>query len=316
MWGQSCGDLYSLGDLQPDPSSALHTRHGRVRGRGSRGEAREELQGCHHLLLSSTMKDTACPQSLRPSPPRLSQQIGDKVFTTNTVTGGYAEYTVASQDTVFPLLGNLDFAQGASIGIPYFTAYRALIHKAQATPGETVLIHGASGGVGVAACQMARAYGLKVLGTAGSESGMKVVLGNGAHKVFNHRETDYVDKIKEYVGEEGVNVIIEMLANVNLSKDLQLLSQGGRVIIVGSRGPIEINPRDTMKKEASIIGVSLYSSSKVELQQSLAALIAGNESCWLRPVIGPRYQLKDAAQAHRDIIDSQGASGKMVLMMS
>ncbi|XP_043818853.1 quinone oxidoreductase isoform X2 [Dromiciops gliroides] len=243
-------------------------------------------------------------------------KIGDKVFTTNTVTGGYAEYTVASQDTVFPLLGNLDFAQGASIGIPYFTAYRALIHKAQATPGETVLIHGASGGVGVAACQMARAYGLKVLGTAGSESGMKVVLGNGAHKVFNHRETDYVDKIKEYVGEEGVNVIIEMLANVNLSKDLQLLSQGGRVIIVGSRGPIEINPRDTMKKEASIIGVSLYSSSKVELQQSLAALIAGNESCWLRPVIGPRYQLKDAAQAHRDIIDSQGASGKMVLMMS
>ncbi|XP_043818856.1 quinone oxidoreductase isoform X5 [Dromiciops gliroides] len=202
-------------------------------------------------------------------------------------------------------------------GHSFPTAWESgLRSRAQATPGETVLIHGASGGVGVAACQMARAYGLKVLGTAGSESGMKVVLGNGAHKVFNHRETDYVDKIKEYVGEEGVNVIIEMLANVNLSKDLQLLSQGGRVIIVGSRGPIEINPRDTMKKEASIIGVSLYSSSKVELQQSLAALIAGNESCWLRPVIGPRYQLKDAAQAHRDIIDSQGASGKMVLMMS
>ncbi|XP_036611290.1 quinone oxidoreductase [Trichosurus vulpecula] len=241
---------------------------------------------------------------------------GDRVFTTKTVTGGYAEYTTAQDHTVFPLPENMDFGQGAAIGIPYFTAFRALIHSARAKPGESVLIHGASGGVGIAACQIARAYGLKVLGTAGTEHGRKIVLKNGAHKVFDHREPGYVDKIQEYVGENGVNVIIEMLSNINLQHDLHLLSYGGRVIIVGSRGPIEINPRDTMKKETSIIGVSLYSCPKDDFLQSLAALLAGMETGWLQPVVGPHYLLENAAQAHEDIIKSQGASGKMILVMT
>ncbi|KAB0401586.1 hypothetical protein E2I00_008810, partial [Balaenoptera physalus] len=149
---------------------------------------------------------------------------GDRVFTTSTISGGYADARVKA--------------------------------------GESVLVHGASGGVGIAACQIARAYGLKVLGTAGTEEGQKIVLQNGAHEVFNHKEANYIDKIKKSVGEKGVDVIIEMLANVNLSNDLNLLSHGGRVIVVGSRGPIEINPRDTMAKESSIIGVALYSSTK------------------------------------------------------
>ncbi|XP_067310196.1 quinone oxidoreductase isoform X2 [Pseudorasbora parva] len=123
-------------------------------------------------------------------------QAGDRVFTTSTVTGGYAEYTVASEDTVHKLPDSLDYKQGAAIGVPYFTAYRALVHKAHAKAGETVLIHGASGGVGIAACQIARAFGLKVLGTAGTSNGMKLVLNNGAHLAFNHREKDYLEKIK------------------------------------------------------------------------------------------------------------------------
>ncbi|XP_058572940.1 quinone oxidoreductase isoform X5 [Neofelis nebulosa] len=118
--------------------------------------------------------------------------------------------------------------------------------------------------VGLAVCQIARAYGLKVLGTAGTGEGQNIVLQNGAHEVFNHREHNYIDKIKKSVGEKGIDVIIEMLANVNLNNDLNLLSRGGRVIVVGSRGPIEINPRDTMTKESSIIGVALYSSTKVQ----------------------------------------------------
>ncbi|XP_074077269.1 quinone oxidoreductase isoform X2 [Macrotis lagotis] len=206
---------------------------------------------------------------------------GDRVFTTKTVTGGYAEYTIAANSTVFPLPDKLSFNQGASIGIPYFTAYRALMHSARVKPGEIVLIHGASGGVGIAACQIARAYGLQVLGTAGTEQGRKIVLNNGAHKVFNHRKANYINKIK----------------------------------IVGSRGSIEINPRDTMKKEISIIGVALYSSSTEDFLQSLAALLAGIETGWLQPVIGPNYLLENASQAHEDIINNQGASGKMILVM-
>ncbi|XP_056328855.1 quinone oxidoreductase [Danio aesculapii] len=242
-------------------------------------------------------------------------QAGDRVFTTGTMTGGYAEYTVASEDTVHKLPDSLDYSHGAAMGVPYFTAYRALVHKAHAKPGETVLIHGASGGVGIAACQIARAFGLKVLGTAGTPEGMKLVLSNGAHLAFNHREKDYLQKIKDTTNGLGVNVIIEMLSNVNLSNDLQLLDVGGRVIIVGSRGPIEINPRDTMMKESSVIGVALHFATKSETSECAAALYAGMEAGWLKPVIGPKYTLDKVAQAHEDIINSPGASGKMILTM-
>ncbi|KAM4642175.1 zeta-crystallin-like [Discoglossus pictus] len=240
---------------------------------------------------------------------------GDRVFTTWTITGGYAEYTVSSVDTVYPLPDQLNFKQGAALSIPYLTAYRSLFFKAQAKPGETVLVHGASGGVGIAACQIARAYGCKVLGTAGTPEGLDLVLQNGAHKVFNHREKDYIDKIQEVTGEGGINVILEMVADVNLSSDLQLVSSLGRVIVVGCRGHIEINPADTMAKESSIIGVSLYSETEEERRESAAALFGGMESGWLRPLIGPEYPLKNASQAHVDIIKNSGATGKMVLVI-
>ncbi|XP_067892673.1 quinone oxidoreductase [Heterodontus francisci] len=240
---------------------------------------------------------------------------GDRVFTSGTITGGYAEYTVASDDSVYPLPDNLSYKEGSAIGTPYFTAYRALLHKARVRAAETVLIHGASGGVGIAACQIARAYGLKVLGTAGTQEGLSLVQKNGADKTFNHRETGYIDKIKEYTRGRGINVIIEMLSNVNLSNDLQLLSNGGRVIIVGCRGCIEINPRDTMANESSIIGIALSTATKEDRLETAAALLAGMEVGWLRPVVGPEYPLEKVAQSHEDIIKGSGAMGKMILAM-
>ncbi|XP_003453210.1 quinone oxidoreductase isoform X2 [Oreochromis niloticus] len=242
-------------------------------------------------------------------------KAGDRVFTTATETGGYAEYTVAAGDSVYKLPDALDFTQGAAIGIPYFTAYRALIHKAHAKAGETVLIHGASGGVGIAACQLSRALGLQVFGTAGTPEGMKLVLNNGAHLAFNHRQEGYTDKIMEATEGRGVDVIVEMLSNINLSKDLQMLAYGGRVMVVGSRGSIEINPRDTMVKESSIVGVALFFATPEEMKECGALLYAGMEAGWLRPVVGSQYPLEKAAQAHHDIIESPGAAGKMVLTM-
>ncbi|KAI3375342.1 hypothetical protein L3Q82_021838 [Scortum barcoo] len=242
-------------------------------------------------------------------------KAGDRVFTTATVSGGYAEYTVAADDCVYKLPDALDFTQGAAIGIPYFTAYRALVHKAHIKAGETVLIHGASGGVGVAACQLSRALGLKVLGTAGTPEGMKMVLNNGSHLAFNHREEGYTDKIMEATEGRGVDVIVEMLSNVNLSKDLQMLAYGGRVMVVGSRGSIEINPRDTMMKESSIVGVVLHFATPEERKECAALLYAGMEAGWLNPVVGSQYPLDKAAQAHHDIIESPGAAGKIVLTM-
>uniref|UniRef100_A0A3Q0QXP1 Crystallin, zeta (quinone reductase) n=1 Tax=Amphilophus citrinellus TaxID=61819 RepID=A0A3Q0QXP1_AMPCI len=238
-------------------------------------------------------------------------KAGDRVFTTATASGGYAEYAVAAADCVYKLPDALDFTQGAAIGIPYFTAYRALVHKAHAKAGETVLIHGASGGVGIAACQLSRALGLRVFGTAGTPEGTKLVLNNGVHLAFNHREEGYTDKIMG----RGVDVIVEMLSNVNLSKDLQMLAYGGRVTVIGSRGSIEINPRDTMAKESSIMGVALFFATPEEKKECGALLYAGMEAGWLRPVVGSQYPLEKAAQAHCDIIESPGAAGKMVLTM-
>ncbi|KAM8930144.1 quinone oxidoreductase-like [Pelodytes ibericus] len=244
-----------------------------------------------------------------------SFKSGDRVFTSSTATGGYAEYAVASVDAVYPLPNQLSFTEGAAIAMPYFTAYRALFQRAHARPGEVVLVHGASGGVGIAACQIARAYGFQVFGTAGTPEGLDLVLKNGAHKVFNHREEGYLAKIQEATGEAGVNVILEMLSNVNLSNDLRLLSVGGRVIPIDCRGPVEIDSWDTMAKESSIIGVSLFSATKEERAEIAAALIGGMEAGWLKPVIGREYTLEYAAQAHKDIIQSKGDTGKMILVM-
>ncbi|NWU88498.1 QOR oxidoreductase, partial [Upupa epops] len=239
---------------------------------------------------------------------------GDRVFTIATISGGYADYALAAADSVFPLSGKLDFKQGAAVGIPYFTAYRALFQKGRAKAGECVLVHGASGGVGIATCQIARACGLKVLGTAGTKEGMNTVLKNGAHQVFNHREANYLDQIKEHTGMEGVDIIIEMLSNINLAADLQLLAYAGRVMVVGSRGPIEINPRDTMSKESSIIGVSLFLATEEERHECATAVLNGILAGWLKPTVGSEYPLEKVVSAHEDIIHGSGARGKMVLV--
>ncbi|XP_035684345.1 zeta-crystallin-like isoform X2 [Branchiostoma floridae] len=240
-------------------------------------------------------------------------QKGDRVFTRGSVTGAYAEFTVAEEDTTFRLADRLSFQQGAAIGVPYMTAYRALFHRTHGKPGETVLVHGASGGVGLAAVQLAKAHGMVVMGTAGSSEGMELVKKNGAAHVFNHREEGYMDKIMAATAGVGVDLIIEMLANVNLEKDLELLARHGRVGVVGNRGPTQINARAAMTKETSIIGVMLYHMDATELGETVAALYAGFTQGTLNPVVGREYSLEQAPEAHKDIIETKSAMGKVVL---
>ncbi len=237
---------------------------------------------------------------------------GDRVYTSNTSTGAYAEYCVCGVEDVHPLPDRLSFAQGAGISTPYATAYRALFQRARALSGETVLIHGASGGVGTAATQIGRMMGLKVFGTAGTEQGKKLVLENGAHEVLDHRAADYLEKAVELTGGRGFDVIIEMLANVNLAKDLTVLAKGGRVVVVGNRGKIEINPRDAMQREATILGMILFNSTPEERKVIYSALGAGFENGSLCPVVGKEFPLADAAKAHVAVMES-GAYGKIVL---
>lgn len=238
---------------------------------------------------------------------------GDRAYTARTVTGAYAEYALALEGQVHRLPEKISFGQGAGVWVPYGTAYHALHHSAQAHASETVFVHGASGGVGCAAVQMARAMGLTVFGTAGTQKGIDLVLREGAHQVFDHSKSGYQEEIMKATGGRGVDIILEMLANVNLSADLKLLATNGRVIIIGNRGEITIDPRDLMSRRASARGFTLWAITPSEEAQIHAGLIAGLENGALRPVVSKELPLAEAVRAHKEIL-APGASGKIVLI--
>ncbi|HET6233136.1 MAG TPA: NADPH:quinone reductase [Longimicrobiaceae bacterium] len=238
---------------------------------------------------------------------------GDRVYTSRTLSGSYAELALCDAAHVHPLPDAATFAQGAALGVPYATAYRGLFHKARALPGETVLVHGASGGVGIAAVELARAAGLTVIGTAGTDDGRRLAREHGAHHVLDHRDEGYLAELMELTGGRGVDVVLEMLANVNLGKDLTIVARGGRVVVIGSRGPVQVNPRDAMSRDASIHGMMVFNATDAELASIHAALGAGLDAGTLRPVIREEIPLADASRAHERVMEP-GALGKIVLV--
>ena len=238
---------------------------------------------------------------------------GDRVYTAKTVTGAYAEFALALEEQVHALPEKISFGQGAGIWVPYGTAYHALHHSAEAHASETVLVHGASGGVGSAAVQMAHAMGLTVFGTAGTQKGAELVKREGAHQVFDHSKPGYQEEILKATGGRGVDIILEMLANVNLAHDTKLLASRGRVIVIGNRGEVTINARELMGRRASIRAFTLWGITPAEESEIHAGLIAGLENGTLRPVVGKELPLSEAARAHNEILEP-GAAGKMVLI--
>jgi NADPH2:quinone reductase len=240
-------------------------------------------------------------------------KAGDRVYTARTLTGAYAEYALALEEQVHSLPEKNSFGQGAGVWVPYGTAYHGLHHSAEARASETVLVHGASGGVGTAAVQMARAMGLTVFGTAGTQKGLDLARREGAHQVFDHSKAGYQEEILRATGGRGVDIVLEMLANVNLAADLKLLATNGRVIIIGNRGEITINPRDLMLRRASARGFTLWGITPAEENEIHAGLIAGLENGMLRPVVGKEMPLAEAARAHKEILEP-GAAGKIVLV--
>lgn len=242
---------------------------------------------------------------------------GDRVFIAGDNLGGArtglcAEQALCQQTQLHRLPDHVSFDQGAAIGVPYATAYYSLHQRAKARPGETVLVHGASGGVGIAAVEMARAHGMFVIGTASTEQGRQAVLAHGAHVVVNHKDEGYLEQILAATGGKGVDLVLEMAAHVNLDKDLTLLAKYGRIVIIGSRGRVEIEPRGTMAKEASIMGMLLFAVTPQELAITHTAIVAGLENRTLNPLVGQRFDLVDAPKAH-DAVLAAGALGKIVI---
>jgi len=244
-------------------------------------------------------------------------KAGDRVYISGTVegraSGSYAQRALCTVDQVHHLPSHVTFAEGAGVGVPYVTAWRALFDKGRAAPGETVLIHGASGAVGVGAVQMAAAAGLRVFGTAGSERGRALARDQGAHEVFDHTAAGYEKDIVAKTGGRGVDLVIEMLANVNLVKDLDLIAKRGRIAIVGNRGALELNPRAIMGKDATVVGFTNWNALPAELATAHAAIVAGMERSGYKPQVGKEMPLADAPRAHEDVL-KPGAYGKIVLI--
>jgi len=240
-------------------------------------------------------------------------KAGDRVYTSGTISGAYAEKALCSKSQVHLLPPGTTYSKGAALNVPYSAAYRALFQRARAVPGESILVHGASGGVGIAALQFSRASGMIVIGTAGTEQGRKLAAEQGAHHILDHRSPGHFEEVLKLTENRGVDIVLELLANVNLGKDLGVLANGGRVVVIGSRGTVEVDPRDAIGREAAILGMSIFNATERETASIHAAIGAGLENGTLRPVIGQEMPLADAPRAHRKIIEAT-AFGKIVLI--
>ena len=238
----------------------------------------------------------------------------DRVYIAGSLTGTTAEYALCSASQVFPLPANVSFETGACIGIPCATAWRALFQKGNAKPGETLLVHGASGGVGLAAVQLGIAAGMTVIGTAGTEQGRRLVKDQGAHLVLDHHSDTHLEDLLEWTHGLGANLVLEMLANVNLGHDLSALAYGGRVLVIGNRGTVTINPREIMKRDAAILGMALANATPEEHRAIHAALYPSLTNGALKPVVAQKFSLDNLGDAHKAVLEP-GAQGNIVITL-
>ncbi|GAP97987.1 NADPH:quinone reductase [Leptolyngbya sp. NIES-2104] len=239
-------------------------------------------------------------------------QVGDQVYA-NTFLGAYAEQVVLDATTVYRSPNTVSFAQATMLSNSYPTAYYALYHLAKAKPGETVFVHGASGAVGTAAVQMARAGGLKVVGTAGSDRGLELIKSEGAHYALNHRDPDYLKQALAITDGQGFDIILEMNATKKLADDAMLVGKFGRIVVIGgTNGAAPFDATPILWKGASIIGLYIGLATLAELAQIHAAIYAGLENKTLRPTVAQEFSLVDAAKAH-EAVHQNSSSGKIVL---
>lgn len=243
--------------------------------------------------------------------------VGDRVFAGTAMgfnmTGCYAEKVSRPATDVLPLPDGVSFAQAACLGVPYATAHYALFARGGSKAGETVFIHGASGSVGTAAIQLAKRAGMRVIGSAGTQRGLQLVKDEGADHAVDHTQDGYMEKVRDLTGGTGPAIILEMLANVNLAADLDLVAKYGRIVVIGNRGEITVNPRMAMMKELEIRGIALFNGSGEQMAAIMQDLVAGLEDGSLRPIVGTEMPLSEAVAGHIKVLEP-GAFGKIVLV--
>jgi NADPH2:quinone reductase len=249
---------------------------------------------------------------VRSAPDGAAVKVGDRVAAF-CFLGGFAEVAVAPEYFVFALPDELDFAQGAALVLNYHTAYFSLKLRGRLEAGETVLVHGAGGGVGTASIQVAKGLGARTIAVVSNDEKEQVARDAGADEVVRS-DGPWKDQVKEL---GGADLVLDPVGGDRFTDSLRSLREKGRVVVVGFTGgsipEIKVNRLLLGNTEVIGAGWGAYVMAKPEVTRQIGAEIAGlMDAGFIRPPVGARFPLERAADALR-LIDSRGATGKVVL---
>jgi NADPH:quinone reductase-like Zn-dependent oxidoreductase len=240
---------------------------------------------------------------------------GDRVFG-RALTGGYAEKTCLPAAEAVPLPANLSFEEGAAIPIPFYTAWQALHNKAAIKSGESVLVSAGGGGVGVAAIQLARIAGARVITTVGSKDKAEGVMALGAHAAVNYKEQDFVAETQKFTDKKGINVVIENVAADNLAKDFIAAAPYARIVVIGTgtgkTADASFPVFAALMKDVTMLGMSLINAGEAipAMAKALVGLFSEGK---LKAVVSKSYPLADAPKAMEDLLAAR-VFGKLALI--
>lgn len=234
--------------------------------------------------------------------------------------GGYAEYCVAPAPQCLPVPRGFDFPAAAAVPEAFFTVWTNVFERGRLKPGESVLIHGGSSGIGTTAIQLARAFGSRVFATAGSAEKCAACERLGAERAINYRDSDFVAATYEATGGRGVDVILDMVGGEYVQRNVDALAPEGRLVQISTLGGAraQINMASVMQRRLTITGSTLRGRSVVEKGAIAKAL---REHVWpllesgaVRPVVHATFPLRAAADAHR-LMESGTHIGKLILVV-
>jgi NADPH:quinone reductase len=248
------------------------------------------------------------------APEGASVKPGDRVAAFCAL-GGFAETAVAPEFFTFPLSGELDFAQGAALILNYHTAYFALLLRGRLREGETVLVHGAAGGVGTASLQIAKGLGAKTIALVSSEAKRAVAVQAGADQTLLLGD-GWKDEALELSG-GGVDMVLDPVGGDRFTDSLRSLREGGRLVVVGFTGGSipEVRVNRLLLRNTEVVGAGwgAYVMGKPDLNREIGAAVnAMVDAGFIYPIVGERFSLERAADALRTL-DERRATGKIVL---
>jgi NADPH2:quinone reductase len=254
---------------------------------------------------------------VRAAAPQSGLEPGQRVAAT-TPFGGFAELVVTPEAVVFDLPEALSFEEGAAFTINYQTAHLGLLRRGRLRAGETVLVHGAGGGVGSAAVQVARAHGARVIAVAAGADKRAAAAAAGAHEVLD-ADSDWVQGVRDQTDGRGADVIFDPVGGDRFDASLRVAAPEGRILVVGfASGRIpEVSVNKLLLRHLDVIGVNFGGMLPVDqgfarrAGRELAEMVGRGD---LRPVVGPRYPLADGAKALRDLGERR-VTGKPVLIL-